>query len=308
MSNNVIKVPAKFKARGGDSVSYYVRADGKAKTKVSNICYAHHMGQLSKIEMWCVRDGACNTCIDNDMYLEWMRVMKENKLVPTDSEATVENGENKLFIPRGHSKHLVYAALCAYRWSESLAPMVYTVLTLMKERPDISFWQILHYSLAKHVHNYGHSWTYLVATTGAYCVHNNGQAMNLSSSLAFPFFWNRLRRAVNKEKEKDNPVFNSGYTCNAVGDIGAKLAPLEKITPEGKRAINLHPFLIDGSEDSVLDPKWTILYSYAESASQASDIPIEKAGADLKRLYDEIVKNDPKEQAFREKTIKSLTR
>lgn len=315
MSKTVIDIPKDIKRRSGsDTVSYQVRNDGKNKTSHSAACYASHMGQLSVIEMWCHRDkkSAYGSVSDGELpgelFVKWMHVLKEHRLAPVDCEASFDKDGNHLYIPRGYSKHQVYSALCGYRWAESIAPMPYTVLKLIETRPQISFWQILHYALANYVVAYGHSWTHLIQTpAGSYCSQNNGQSMNLASSLAFPFFWNRMRRNRTEKQTKQAALYNAGYTCDAVGKIATELAPPEKMMA-GKRNVNMHPFLIDGNSDSILDPKWTILYAYAESASQAPDLSVATVGADLKRLYDLIVKDDKKEQEFREKIIKSLSR
>lgn len=309
-----VVIPKEIKRRAGsDTVTYQVSTDGgKTKTTHKAACYAAHMGSLSTIEMWCQRDSSSSygsvsdSELPGELFVKWIDVLKENRLAPVDCVASFDKSGNKLYVPRGYSKHQIYSTLCGYRWAESVAPLPYTVLKLLEERPALSFWQILHYALAQNVIGSGHSWTHLVQSQ-SYCLHNSGQSMNLASSLSFPFFWNRMRRNRSEKQPKQAAVYNAGYTCDAIAKITAEMAQPEKVAA-GKRSISLHPFLVDGCSDSVLDPKWTILYAYAESASQAPDLSVATVGADLKRMYDAIVKDDAVEQAFRDKTIKSLSR
>lgn len=301
-SKPIIEIPKDIVQRSNaDYVTYEVSRDGKTRSKnVNAACYAGSMRELSVVEIWCHHDSEGKHILPGDLFLQWIDLLRENRLAPAECKATVDKEGNHLYVPRGYSKHLVYSALCGYRWSESIAPLAYTVIKLTEMLPKISFWQIMHYALGKYVSGTGHSWSY-ITVYGGY-----GQHMNLANSLAFPFFWNRMKRIRIENPTDAGKEHNAGYTCDSVLKLTNELGAAEKVTIEGKRPIVIHPFLVDSGE-AVLDAKWTPLYAYAESISQAADVDIKKAGADLKVMYDAIVKDDAAEQAFREKTIKSLT-
>jgi len=289
-------IPQHLKKRENDYISYTVTdASGTAKN-MDNICYASHMSMLSTHHFVCVprrdRNDWRDFFIDNETFLRFMELLKMHKVIPATSEAWIDGDLPKLKFPIGTSRHRAYSALCAYRWSESLAPMVWQFVKLCDDMPQVSVWQVLHYVLSLHVTASGHSWCNICVTdpcTG-YVYMNTGQSYNLALSLAFPLFW---------YKTEEELTATAGRTCDALQTVANTIATT--YTPTVAK-MPLPVLLVEGHKDrcDVLNEKWTPLYKLVASAAVGKWEPL-KLKDEVAGLYKEIASEYKSLQELREK-------
>lgn len=85
-------------------------------------------------------------------YFKWIRLCQDHGLVPLEAEAHRKGKLNYLTIPkRNYNRHIIYAALCCYRWSENKPRIPLTVVRLLAANPNIDFFQALHFALGKYL-------------------------------------------------------------------------------------------------------------------------------------------------------------
>ncbi len=263
-----IEIPKEVKQAPNDYVKYSVceGKDGKFEDK-DGVCYGDIMSSLQSVSIRCVpavrtppkeydssarkfieptekeiADWAEPTGIDSERYFKWMQLCKDNQLVPTDARPYADDGKNYLEIPGGiYDRHLVYAALCCYRWSDSYANMVWQIVEHMEKLDGITFWQAFHHGLAtRYKYGTGHSFSAIyVGSSGAY---GNKENYDLSHSLAMPFFFSKT---VEERKKSSD-----GYAYDEMAKIAQTLGGL----------VSNQPILYSAKLDDLLTPKWTALY------------------------------------------------
>lgn len=288
-----IEIPAELKKRGDDYVSYTAIDKNGKRTKHDHVCYATHMQKLPEhsfellprrtAEDW--KDWA----IDGESYLRFVELFKDNGLIDPTVKAEIDDtGALKMHIPIGMSRHRVYSAMCAFRWAESLAPFVYTILKLSNDRKELSFWQILHYAMATQVASCGHNWCNIAQTRAdcGYIYSCYGMGYNLGMSLCMPLFWYQTDEALAKL---------SGATHSQIDNIAIAVAPCK--TKDGlKYGMALPTLLVSGSPDDkpmkndVLNPMWTPLYKYTASMATCNyDAAVIQK--ELLAMYQEVIKD-----------------
>ncbi len=308
----MIEIPPNIKKRDTDGVSYIAMKPGDKEKKQTNYaCYAMHTASLSECDFWLFRDTNKDPCgnylaCPPDIYLKWVDLLKDRRVVPLNVEAGVnESNELTMFVPRGHSRHTVYATLCAYRWAESYAPMVYTVVKLWETLPDISFWQILHYAKALYItsNQTGHGWANISRPESvSYATHNYGGAFNLAHSLCWPLFWAKT------EKEKDacaaKAIAYTFYTTYALNQLASEIGGLVS-----EKGVQWPCLLVNAIVDSkpeksdILNPRWTTLYKLVESLTHEKTGVVKEL---LKKEYDRITQGDDALASLQKEIIKQV--
>lgn len=315
----ITTIPEAVRNRPTDTVTYRVRAEKDPEpVQFKYICYNQHMTRLPEFEFRLEPDVyLCETpekepnagrhwAVAGEVYLKFISLLQQNRAVPAECVASFDEHGLYMTIPRkGFSTHSVYSALCAYRWSESRAKMVYTAVRLAEERPDISFWQVMHYVWGHHIATDGHSWCSVLTTNFPYgLVTHLGGCYNLGNSLSAALFWVMSEEARSALGMKHNTGLYTHGTYSHVNEINRQIGGVVK----GKYV--LPRFLIDGSTDpdglaSVLDPKWTPLYRYAEEAGRA-EVPYPEIGTRLTAMYDEAAAGDERVAELRAQIKKSF--
>lgn len=170
-----IKLPPKIKNRQGDYVSYIATGNktGKEQKMMNAACYHAHMSKLPQHSFQCVPADKTSILPERE-YLLWMQYCHAFGLLPMASTFWHEKGRNYAIIPGKYEmRHRIYTALCCYRWADSMAPLPYTVVHLMEAKPELHFFQALHYAMGKFVVNCGHGF-----------VNIQSQAMSLYAGFA----------------------------------------------------------------------------------------------------------------------------
>lgn len=242
-----IKLPSNIVARPNDGVNY--SATGlKQKNKIdyqAAACFHAHMAQLPKYEYECrPQNGSKKSLLPKEEYLQWMHYCVSYGLVPLDSEAWSKKDMNYARISgRYETKHRIYAGLCCYRWADSLAPLCYTVVKLLEAKPEINFYQALHYGMAKFVTLVGHSFTSVSAANMS--LYGNGYQktarLDLGYGLATKFFFQRDADGKCPADEANQ----AGWTYDAINAYAGKLGlvcPVKNV-------------------NEILDEKWIEFYS-----------------------------------------------
>lgn len=298
-----VEVPPEVKVRRHSDYVTYTAIDeqGVATVKAHAACYADHMSRLPTHEFRLAIDGS-EEYIDGPTYLEYVEILKMAGLVPTDVVATVNaDGKPEMVIPRqNYSRHRVYATLCAYRWAESVAPMVYTIVHLWRERHDLPIWQILHYAMSQHVTQLGHSWNYIGLSGPSHYGYNHGGPYNLATSLAFPFVMGWSEEELHKHDGKN--------TYALVDEVATKLSPDK---PGDYHGYYTRPTLVinggnsrEGYEkepagpNDVLNERWIPLFDHAMASRKKDPAKVSRR---IKAMYAELCKADPELEAFRVK-------
>jgi len=168
-------------------------------------------------------------------YLEWMKLCKKHGLVPKAAKCYRDGECNIMEIvrPGQYDRHITYAALCCYRWSESKAPMIYQVTAYSREHPTAVFWQAFHYFLSRAGITNGHSFANMGYSS--YVGITQIQRTDLAKSLCLCKFFEKQRIADRKK------VTNA--TSAQLDEIAKSIRGME----------------VKKLED-ILDDRWAVLY------------------------------------------------
>lgn len=203
-------------AQRNDYVSYKTIGKKHSHDHLNRPCYSGSMLNLSKFNFLCRPNYGSKSLLPKEIYLRWMQLCKDYGLAPTTSEAFVEKGKN-YFRCKGHNKHRVYAALCCYRWADNLAPLPYTVVTLLDMNSQLSFYQVLHYALSKYIQNSNHNFV-SIAAGGAYSYFPSHR-LNLLSMISVWLFFNHPEGRKNCYYRK----WKDGQTHGRIAQVPAEL-------------------------------------------------------------------------------------
>jgi len=255
-----VKLPEKpkhIRARMWDCVQYDIW-NSKSKTYVAssaNACYSGVvMGSTrvrcrpfkrSQSDRMYYRADADADAVDGVSvlseaeYLEWMNLAKKHGIVPASAKCYRDGDHNIMEIvhPEKYDRHITYAALCCYRWSDSKAPMIYDIITCCKDHPNINFWQVFQYCLSVYLIEISHS--FVSMTCGTMYLH--GRLMNLvrptdlAKSIALCQIFQRL-------KVRDRRGL-ANFTIKVVEDAA-------RVT-QGMDVVPKH---------HILDERWSVLY------------------------------------------------
>lgn len=184
-----VVIPAKIKVKS-DTVSF-TTIDNKTEKKfdyANQACYGGFMASLPNYLFICKPCGGFS--IDNNDYLKWMSLCHKNNLLPISSEYYIEKDKPYAKIPGGNvSKHLIYTALCCYRFAESVGPLVYSVVRLTEEKPKLDFFQILYYAMSKYAPTTGHNFSYMCTASLAFYGKNKNSRIDLCHSIGMKWFF-----------------------------------------------------------------------------------------------------------------------
>jgi len=231
MSSAPIAIPDSVKKSPNDYVSYHqLNPDGTEKEYEGAACYAAIMASLTKIAVRCRAKVKDSLSVDKDHYLTWMKLCKRHRLVPRKAIYYSEDGKNFLEIPAGvYDKHIVYSALCCYRFSESFAPMVWQIVEHSEKLDGVTFWQLLHYGLSNH-YTYGAGHSFSMVYTGSTGMYGKNERCDLAQSIALKVFY---RRTIRDRKTI------TGYTNQTISALAQTLGgsqPADKATVEKFKA------------------------------------------------------------------------
>lgn len=259
-----------------DSVKYSLLSDGRMVDKGVAACYGMIACQDHGIILRSTSQKGAR--LDGALYLKWMALCQKHGIVPPGVEAYVDKGLNFLIIPSGvYDRHLVYAALCCFRWADSRGRMPWQIMQHVKRLP-VTFWQAFHYGMGTHLCGSGHSF-HMISKPSLYAIHQQGN--DLSHSVAIPVFFAQDDEAVKRrQKLKDN------YTNTSITEIATKLggtkvvklpktpraqAPTTDINgpyphsyPSARPRTKYVPHLELQDLSELLTKKWTLLYEIHE--------------------------------------------
>lgn len=279
-----MEMPAEIQIRPNDCVSYDVIFKDK-KESYNKVCYNSHMIHLAETEFFLMPNREYNLwekyISDGGVYLKWIQILKDNKIVPEEVEATVEGKKLLMHIPKKElARDKIYASLCAYRWAESCAPFVYAIVKLTETQPELPIWQILHYGMSRFVKLAGHSWTNIVITSKKEYMSNFGQSFNLAIGLAAPLFWCRSEENFKKE--------TAGWTNEKIIQISRQISSYKKVG-----YFNLPNLLVCANieNNDILNPRWTPFYKLTSVAS-CIEMDYNKLKLQLEKMYKEIYDKD----------------
>lgn len=178
------------------------------------------------------------------IYLKWIALCKENQLIPETARASSKRKGKVKYLeivkPTAYDKHIIYAALCCYRWADTTPQMAWQIMEHM-DAWGITFWQALHYGVKRWIRNSNHTFfpsgelSYIFNTkTTSYSTSPNA---NLSVTVGMRRLFNHSSRT---RKTSSVSAYNK-TTHNALLDEMAGLPTLSvKI-------------------NDLLDPKWVSL-------------------------------------------------
>ncbi len=251
-----IKCP-KFEVQTSDFVSYHVTDldTGKKESKPDAVCYASHMSKLTKTEFKLC--PSTKTSKDRTMrydpFLRWINLCKENWIVPPDAEPYQEHGKICMRLNgHGKSRHQMYAALSCYRWASTNAEICNLVLHILDLRPQIHFFQALHFSLRKYLYNSGHSF---LAIQGTYHAAYGPRKEFLIHSLPGTWFF----RNADHPESPCRKAKQEGYTVSAIDEYVKGLKFNSSFYPYSDDVSNRQSLILNNL-NHVLWDEWTDLY------------------------------------------------
>lgn len=85
-------------------------------------------------------------------FIQWVRLCKRHGLIPKTAKVKRKGKQNilELVKPELYDRHVLFSALCCYRFSEVKPGMIWQLLQHMKARPKPHFWQAFHYAITRH--------------------------------------------------------------------------------------------------------------------------------------------------------------
>ena len=273
MISKPIAIPSTVRKADLDYVSYCsVSSDGSKAEHKDSPCYSSIMSSLTKVSVIC-RARPLGVPVDTDCFIAWMELCKKHRLVPRKAHFYSERKKNYLEIPSGaYDKHLVYAALCCYRFSESFAPMVWQIVAHSQKLKDVTFWQLLHYGFAKH-YSYGIGHSFSMIYTGANCsIYGKQHSKNLAESIALKEFFGKTIRTRKDITGQTNQAVSS--LADTLGGYEVTSASKERCKKNGEKFMKQHgyvpyhiatppatePVLKIKKLEDLLTPKWTPMF------------------------------------------------
>lgn len=259
----VTKVPDEIKNACDDYVSYdYIDLKtGETVTKENRPCFSSVFSNSLKVpkntELRLFSNNTHNVRLDEDRYMEWMRLCQENGLVVSNAEIYTEKDDkgvniNVLKFKRTDCDESVfYSTLCCYRFSDSFLRMIWLIVeNMLKSNGEFTFWQAFHYGLVKECAcSIGHSFTRLNKYSSLYNEgggpYNNNKRNDLLHTLAVKHFFKDMSR---EEREK----MVGGCVYEKIDRIMSKIGHSQHIP-------NKTNFTIKNMEELLTD-KWTPMY------------------------------------------------
>lgn len=156
------------------SCSDYVSFEAGQKKYQNTACYAGIMGSLGSTDIKCFPNRKMT--LPKEYFEEWFALCKQHHLVPDAVALESKEDQHSIVIPKGCDNWAhIYSALCCYRWMDSYPKMIWMIVNLARQN-KASFFQLLHYGMAQHVMNTGHS-------LSAICIYENyiGHGLNYKS-------------------------------------------------------------------------------------------------------------------------------
>ena len=246
-----IKIPDTLKNAPSDYVNFkYEGSKSKEREELNRPCYNSIMPSLSDLIIRLSSHNDKNTRLPKDYYLAWMELCKTNKLIPPDTEVSIdENNVHQLnLLSTGYDKHWVYATLCCYRFADAYAPMVWQIVEHVNASKDFTFWQALHFGFATHyTYGSGHSFSYLCSSTSPYAPWGN---LDLSQSIAIKDFYSLT---VDQRKKKN------GATNDCINEVAQSLGGCPRYDPYG-RVTKTGAGITISNLNELLTDKFTELY------------------------------------------------
>lgn len=236
MIPNIPKMPAVDAL--GDKVSYSWRYPKDNRTGVTHDqwCYsglgvgAFECSYISKVkaedlEITLFENNSGG--LSKEVYFEWVKLCKKHKMIVAEAEETYTKKAYLKIPANNYNHHQLYSTLCCYRFFDSWRRIAWDTLEYLKVCPDITVWQILHYTMLKWLGNTNHSFSNVGKSYG-------GNSVNLFDSVAIKLFFQDI----------ENQNGRSSITC--VDGIKAKIVKIS-----GNLALK---------QEELFDPKWTPLY------------------------------------------------
>lgn len=254
-----IQIPQEIVHAEKDSVSYSIAHSpfGKKLTqKHSDICYRNCMTALPTYEYHLYPNA--KSILPSEIFLKWISLCKENEIIPHEADATSTNGLNSLFVPhKSYNRHLVYATLCCYRWSENKAKIPYETVKITES--GLPFFQALHYALAKHLtfEHGNHSFLPIVnlsSTSSFYniCGYGKGNKHYLPWSIVGKYFF-----TVQKDGRSVADIV--GDNCPQQYGYGSTVSSIHDKLKELGFDEEIQELKLDLEE--IIDPKFSKLYT-----------------------------------------------
>lgn len=163
----LIAIPDTLNNRGHDGVYFTYTRAGVTQAVERAACYYTCMSFLPECD-FLLRPTDNKSLLPHDMFLEYVRLCRDNGLITPEATAQGGEGNNQLVVPKGRDRHQVYATLCCYRWSENQPGMAYATVEAMNKCPGIDFFQAFHYGCARRVYWLHHSFHQITTTNSTY--------------------------------------------------------------------------------------------------------------------------------------------
>lgn len=251
MSWHDLDIPSALHKADSDSVSYTTYS--KPPEAVAPIrqdyptarCYGASMQDLAAYSYDLYPHQRVKSRLPAEVFLKWIDMCMDVGLVPQEARPDTENAQNSLHIPcRGYNRHLIYSALCCYRWTDTYPAIPYMMATLCERKPSLDFFQVLHYVMALHgtFANGDHCFIPMISLAGNTTYYNTygyGKSgfHHVPWSIATKWFYARRKDGRSKADDVGDkcPVLY-GYG-NTTGAIHGLLTEWGMTEPERKSAV-----------------------------------------------------------------------
>lgn len=179
----------------GDHVSFIIYNKCFLKKKYLNqVCFRAIKKPYDKIRIKCIPNRS-TSFFPKEEFLNLIYICKKNGVIPKSAKAGIEDGKNYLFLNGEESdKHQMFAALCIWRWIDSRPRMMFELLWLLKQHPNLTFWETFHYALGSKS----------IAThtfVNFSLLYYNCSSLKLSTSIALKRFFQKSSEERKKIKE-----------------------------------------------------------------------------------------------------------
>jgi len=154
-----IEVPDTIvKRASANSISDYVKANKKAYDNAA--CYSTVMQSLQKSDFDLYPKKGQKSVLPKAVYERWMALCQQHGMLPMNATWETKAGKNYChFSGKKQNRHITYAGLCCYRWTENQPILPYMAVHVYESTPFISFFQAFHYAQAKYLHFTNHNFT-----------------------------------------------------------------------------------------------------------------------------------------------------
>lgn len=258
-----IAVPDAITKLDNDYVNWRVYINGQWVERGEQICYNKDMTNLETVGFHLRPKlyATAKSILPADYYKEWIIQCQMHGLIHESAVIQTKNDHNELIIEKAvPDRHVMYATLCCYRWSDTNAPLVWQIIEHMK-LPNVTFWQALHYGLAFHP-TYGGVHSFSPIHKGAYGPYGNNEKYDIAHSIAVKKFF-----ALTKPQRD---TLSQQIGTNSINIVTKLAQDLGGIAP------NKEPVLKANNIDDLLTSKWTAMYQLNDPTR-----------ADLIKLYQE---------------------